>query len=280
MPWPPELFSAPALERILSHAATERAAAPVPYFDGVRAAETAALVRAFLGEPELHHPIRGRVKGRRAFEQFVAETAGWLSGRDVVAGEVRRITTPWRSVEETVLTFDVEGRRVELPEAIVADRDAQARIVELRLYYSTWPTTGRRARRPPLLQPDPDVRLPDVVAEYQAALAAGDVAAAVAAFEPEATYCEPGGSAFVHRGRDELTALHERFFSSGGGIPFEHCSVTDDGRTCALEYNIVHWGRAVLRPQAGLAVYDRGPTGKLAAVRVYDDVEPPLESEL
>jgi hypothetical protein len=278
MPWPPELFSAPALERILSHAATERAAAPVPYFDGVRAAEIGALARAFVGEPELHHPIRGRVKGRRAFEQFVAETAGWLNERGVVAGAVERITTPWCSVEETVLTFEVEGRRVELPEAIVAERDAQAHILELRLYYSTWPSTGRRARRPPLLQPDPDVRLADVVAEYQDALAAGDVAAAVAAFEADATYREPTGS--VHRGHDELAALHEGLFSHGGGIPFEHCSVTDDGHACALEYNIVYWGRAVLRPQAGLAVYVRGSTGKLAAVRVYDDVEPPLVSEL
>jgi hypothetical protein len=28
--------------------------------------------------------------------------------------------------------------------------------------------------------------------------------------------------------------------------------------------------------QAGVAVYERGRTGRLAAARVYDDVDPPL----
>jgi hypothetical protein len=31
----------------------------------------------------------------------------------------------------------------------------------------------------------------------------------------------------------------------------------------------------VLPPEAGVAVYIRGETGKLAAVRSYDDVDPP-----
>jgi hypothetical protein len=51
--------------------------------------------------------------------------------------------------------------------------------------------------------------------------------------------------------------------------------VTDDGVRCALEYNCVCWGGRALRPQARIGVYERGPDGLLAAVRVYDDVEPP-----
>jgi len=31
--------------------------------------------------------------------------------------------------------------------------------------------------------------------------------------------------------------------------------------------------------QAGLGVYERGPDGLLAAVRLYDDVEPPVDLE-
>jgi hypothetical protein len=37
----------------------------------------------------------------------------------------------------------------------------------------------------------------------------------------------------------------------------------------------VRWGRTEVPPEAGIAVYARGTTGKLAAVRVYDDSDPP-----
>ena len=64
-------------------------------------------------------------------------------------------------------------------------------------------------------------------------------------------------------------------FSNDGGIPLEHCAVIDDGRACALEYNVVRWGKTHLA-QAAIAVDVRGPSGRLAAARIYDDVNPPL----
>jgi hypothetical protein len=281
MPWVPELFSAPVLERIRRHAeADARAAAPVPYFAGVTSGEPEALVQSFAGEPEVHHPVRGRVKGRRAFEWFVTATNAWLTAHNAVFGQVARIITPRSGIEETVLTLDGDQGRVELPIAIAADRDEDARIIELRVYYGGWPLTGRHAKRPPLLQPAPTLPAPAVVGEYQRALAAGDVEAAVAAFDSDAYVREPAGGAYLHRGRDELVALYERFFSNDGGIPLEHCAVADDGRSCALEYNLVRWGRTELAPEAGLAVYVRGDTGKLASARIYDDADPPLGSEL
>ena len=114
------------------------------------------------------------------------------------------------------------------------------------------------------------------MADYQRALAAGDVDAIVAAFEPDGYAREPAGGQHVHRGPDGLRAFYELLFSNGGGIPLEHCALIDDGRACALEYNVVRWGTTQLPPQAGVAVYVRGESGKLAAARIYDDVEPPL----
>jgi hypothetical protein len=61
------------------------------------------------------------------------------------------------------------------------------------------------------------------------------------------------------------------------GIGLEYCAVTDDGVRCALEYNCVRWGGHDLPPQAGIAAYERGRNGLLAAARVYDDVEGPVE---
>src|SRR4029453_5316183 len=122
MPWIPELFSGPALERIFDRAAADaRAAAPVPYFAGVTSGETDALVGSFAGEPELHHPIRGRLKGRRAFDPFVTESNSWLTGGNGGVGHVERIIPPRRGIEETVLTLDGDHSRIELPVAVVAD---------------------------------------------------------------------------------------------------------------------------------------------------------------
>jgi hypothetical protein len=39
-------------------------------------------------------------------------------------------------------------------------------------------------------------------------------------------------------------------------------------------------GTTELPPQAGVAVYVRGESGKLTAARIYDDVDPPLGSRM
>ena len=186
------------------------------------------------------------------------------------------IRTPRRAVEEVLVHLDGDTGRITLPVAIVADFAADTRIAELRMYFSNWARTGEHAIRPPLLQPDPAVQAPDVVGEYQRALAAGEVEAVVALFEPDAVHREPAGGEYVHRGSAELRALFQRFFSNGGGIPLEQCTVTDDGRACAVEYNVVRWGRTELPPEAGVAVYVRGDSGRLAAARIYDDSDPPV----
>ena len=253
MPWAPELFSAPALEGILAERRRERLRS-VPFFDGLLTGEIDALVGSFAGEPELHHPVRGRIKGTRAFERFVADNNAWMAERNVAVEDVNFIVTPRGGVEELVLHLDSDAGRIALPLALSADRDDDGRIAEVRIYFSTWPLTGGHAVRPPLLQPDPDVHEPDVVGDYQRALAAGDVEGSVAAFEPDGYVREPAGDAHVHRGTDELRALFALFFSNGGGIPLEHCRVFDDGRSCALEYNVVAWGETELPPEAGIAV--------------------------
>jgi hypothetical protein len=274
VPWLPELFTVPVVERIRAEREREGL---VPYFAGILTGELQALIDAFVGEPELHHPIRGRVRGATAFKQYMDDTISWIASADVTIDPVHVLYTPERTVEEVVLTFAGDhGDRVALPVAVATDRERDARLRELRIYYSTWPLYGRHAIRPPLLQPDPGLEEGDVVGEYQRALAAGEVEAAVAAFEPDAYVREPAGDHYMHRGTDEIRALFTHFFSNGGGIELQHCTCTDDGRACALEYNVVRWGQTELPPEAGIAVYVRGDSGKLAAARIYDDTDPPL----
>ena len=273
MPWAPELFTAPALARVWEDERLRRLAL-VPFFAGLMTGEISALVESFAGVPQVHDPVRGRVMGVAAFERFAADLRRWMVEHDARAEQVGFVLTPERGIEEIVLHAAGDERRIELPVAIASDHDARGRITEQRVYFSSRPLTGLRAIRPPLLQPDELARTADVVDEYGRAIAAGDAEAAVAAFEPDGYVRDAEGE--THGGAAALRARHDRMFAGGGGIALERCAVADDSRACALEYNVVAWGATPLPPQAGLAVHVRGASGRLAAVRIYDDVEPPL----
>jgi len=77
MPWVPELFTAPALQSLEEK--RHRKFETVPFFDGILTGEVDALTGSFAGEPELYHPVRGRIRGRRAFEAYIADTRAWLA---------------------------------------------------------------------------------------------------------------------------------------------------------------------------------------------------------
>ena len=219
---------APTLERIRAKGRRDRLSA-VPYFAGFMAGETDALIGSFAGEPELHHPVRGG-SGARAFERFVVETNAWLAERNAAFDDVDLVVSDLRTVEEVVLRLDGNAGRVELPVAIAADRDEEARLIELRIYFSTWPLTGGHviARR---CRSRSWTHQADVIGEYQRARSRPAMPeAAVATFELDGYVREPAGGEYVHRGHHELRSLYERFFSNGGGIPLEHCTATDDGR--------------------------------------------------
>jgi hypothetical protein len=206
MPWVPELFSAPALAQLEDRLRLEELDT-VPYFAGFLTGETDALIQSFAGEPEVHYPVRGRVKGERAFAAYAAATMGWLE--DASVEDVGLLTTERRSIGEAVLHLGgTDGP--DLPVAIVADRRSDGWIEEVRIYYSSWPLTGRHAIRPPVLQPGADLREQDVIREYQPALAAGDLDAILASFEPGGYAREPAGGDFVHRGPEGLREFYEQ----------------------------------------------------------------------
>ena len=275
MPWVPELFSEPALERF--EEATHEPARNVRFFAGLLAGELDALIGSFSGEPELHLPIRGRVKGERAFTQYVADVTEWFQRRSAAVEPVALTLVKERGCEEAVLRLDTERGRVGLPVAILSDHPDGTQLHELRMYFSSWQVMGRHHQRPPLLQRDPALRVDGVVASYQQALAAGDVDGVLATLEGDAYAREPAGEEYLHSGHEDLRAFYSSLFSNGGGIPLDHCAALDDGATCAVEYNVTRWGSSELPPQAGVAVYVRGERGKLAAARIYDDVDVPVE---
>lgn len=188
--------------------------------------------------------------------------------------EIARVVQGQRVVAEYECSIILPERVVDLPIAVVAE--VRGGTTEIRIYHSQWPLLGRHQVRPRILPTDPSARPRGAVGEYFDALAAGDVARTVATYGERGCFREPAGSRFLHR-RSELCELYTRFFSAGGGIPLEHCTVTEDEMCSALEYTVVRWGSHALPPQAGVAVHTLDTAGKIEAAHVYDDVAGPVE---
>jgi len=273
MPWFPDFVSAVELARRQTRTAGQ--ADPVgQYVAALNKGDAHVLETAWPGEVVVYDPRAGEVRGHRQLRQFVRNSESFLEGYHARTGSVASTVAGDRAVLELLVHVVVDGREMAWPVAIAAE-SPDDRSVAFRSYLSLRLFDGRHQVRPPILKPGP-ARPGDVVARYLAAFEAGDTEAVVSAFAPDGYYREPIGTPFAHRGARELRSFFSMCFSAGGGIGLEHCAVTDDGVRCALEYNLIRWGRYDLPPQAGIAVFERGPDGLLAAIRVYDDVEAPV----
>jgi ketosteroid isomerase-like protein len=273
MPWFPDFASAVELARRQTRAAG--LADPVgEYFAALNQGDTRALETVWPGEVVIYDPRAGEVRGHHQVRQFISRNLSWLAGLHARTERVADTCTGGRAVVELLAHLDHNGRELAWPVAVVAESPDDLSVV-FRTYCSQWPVDEHQHVRPPILGPGQD-RPGDVVGRHQDALAAGDAEAVVRTFAPDGYFRGPFGPDHAHRGTAELRSFYTTCFSAGGGIGLEHCMVTDDGVRCALEYNCLRWGSHDLPPQAGLGVYERGPDGLLAAVRAYDDIEPPV----
>jgi hypothetical protein len=216
--------------------------------------------------PRIHDPGWGTV-GPEGLEEYVHERAAWLRERSCRAQLLGAFEAEGRTVVEGVWALRLPSGELELPVAAVVDAAAS----DVRIYHSYFPIEGQHRVRPRLLHgeaPDPG---PGVVRDYLEALGRADVDGTVALFETDGYFREPSGPPFLHWGRAALREHYVALYSEGG-IHLEHNTLTDDGRTCAMEFTIHHHGTTPVEPQAGLAVYERGRNGLLAAARIYDDI--------
>ena len=274
MPWFPDFVNAAELARKQTRAAGQ--ADPVgQYIAALDRGETGPLETAWPGHVTVYDPRAGEVTGHRDLRRFVRESQSLLAARHARTETVACTVAGDRAVVELMAHVTVDGHEQPWPAAIVAD-SAGDRSITFRTYLSLWVLDGQHHRRSPILRPGtaPAARTGGIIGRYQAALAAGDTDAIVATFTPDGYLQEPLGPPHDHRGQAELRGFFARCLSDGG-IGLETCRVTDDGTLCALEYNLVTWGRGEIAPQPGLAVFERSPDGLLAAARIYDDVAAP-----
>jgi hypothetical protein len=254
------------------------------YMPALVSAQGEQLVRRLGERATVDDPIFGRTTGMPALARYLDEVASWLTKHNGAFDQLAFVTGSDRDVTEGTLSLTFDGRRVQVPLAVVAERRPE-REVEMRLYYSTRPIKGTRAVRSPLLPQNDEVAVPMQVAAQLDALSRADTDGVLASFEDGATLRDAAGETHLKTGDGgPLRAFYEKLCVVGGGsggkggprgagIEVLKGARADDGRICALEYTVVRVHGKNVPPQAGLAVYERGETGLLRAVRVYEDVE-------
>ncbi len=277
MPWFPEFTTAVELARSQTRAAGR--ADPVgQYFTALNAGDTHILETAWPGHVVVYDAHQGEIRGRRHVRQFVSRSKSWLAEHHVRIETTNSLSVGGRAVVELLARVEPGSvGEVAWPVAVVAESHDDQSVV-FRTYSSLLPVEGRRHLRSPILEPA-NAAAGGVAGRYQAALEAGDTDAILTTFQADGYVREPIGPHATHRGTEALRAYFTRLFSAGGGIGWQLCAVTDDAATCAVEYTCVRWGRHELPPQPGLAVCERGENGLLAAVRLYDDIEPPADAD-
>lgn len=169
---------------------------------------------------------------------------------------------PFTGPRREVAVTESGGRRVE--EYELEDGDRPFAMVHdgsrKRVYTDHHALESRDPLLPVDASLDPAADDP-LLARYFSSLHAGEIEGTLACFEDDAYFRHSNGQTF--RGRAELRADFERMFRENrGAIGLRFCSVTDDGTRCAPEV-VLPSGRPAI------VVYERGASGRLAAVRIY-----------
>lgn len=149
-----------------------------------------------------------------------------------------------------------------LPAAIVWDETAGRR--RARAYFNKALLGGGQVRGP-VIPPDPGLVLHPTMRRYSEALRAADERALLECLEPGLRVLGPMGEITANDVRCEFAKM----MSALGGVPIMYVTATDDGSRAALEF--ISWR---IRPHAGLGVYERAPSGRIAVFRAYEGPVP------
>lgn len=221
------------------------------------AADLAARLRS---QSMIDDPFLGPVTA----ERFAAASPAWpelgqwsgLKPGLVTAGQRR-------SVSE----FDfipADAAQPVLPVGIVWD-DTGTRPVA-RVYYNKQLAgvglPGSEVVRAPMVPPDPALDPHPTMRRYADVLRRGDEQGLLEVLEPGLTVRGPLGAPMA---ADDVRAAFAAMIAAGGGVPVMYVTCTDDGSRAAMEF--ISWRTP---PHAGLGVYERAPSGRIAAFRAYE----------
>lgn len=257
----------------ISHGDVERAMALIPE------------EQLFGGTPVVVDAPQGRFVGRDAIVQFAEGWLGTFRAQHAFVDPVVQTQGGGRSVTEAVVNFCRDGKWYRVPMFIVGDiRYSDRRLDGLRIYFHFTYVEGLSAYRPPIFQPSFNNRgelslVTGAFGEYYAALHGRDLERVLKVFSENTRfggYVARDGYARVING--DMEALRREYEDILYQVPemnsvrFE--TIIDDGVTGVIEWTltVTDQGRKVMGRvnQAGIAAYERGKDGKLAAVRICD----------
>jgi len=186
------------------------------YLPALIAGRVAELVAGFEGQPLLDDPLAGHVAGAVDFQRLAAERRAWLDERSARLQPLRTTRNAQRTVSENLLHLHLPSGFISLPVAVVGEHGHDNWLTAIRVYHSLWPLFGEHRVRPALLKPDPERHLSGAVADYQRALATGDVDAIVNTFESDGYFREPAGGEYIYEGPERLREFMTEILSAGG----------------------------------------------------------------
>ena len=241
------------------------------YFPALVSLQASQLAQGLGDRATVDDAMFGHFTGMPGVGEGLEEMAKWLSTHDPAFERFGFVMGSDRDVTEGSLSITIEGHRLRIAVAVVAERRRE-REVALRSFYATSRMGPRTAPKRAPLTVDDQIVLPPPVAAHLDALARGDVDAVVASFEHGGTVRGADGETRAKLdGGGPLREYYARLLD-GGGMEVVKSARADDGSTCALEYNVVRLPGRPTVPEPGLAIYERGESGLLRTVRIYDDI--------
>lgn len=249
------------------------------YWPALLSGEADALALRLGERATVDDPVFGRTEGGAHLVTRLREIAAWLSEHRASFEREGFVMGSDRDVTYGVLALTRQGTALRLPVAVVAERKPE-RVVALRVYHATAELGERRIPRKPLLASEERTVMPPPVAAYFDARLQGDVASVIASFEDGGTLYDSRGALHAKReGGGALLGYYAALAAPQANLTLVSVVASaraDDGRVCALEYTAgAAGGEASVNTtaEAGFAVFERGDSGLLRALRSYDDVD-------
>jgi hypothetical protein len=242
------------------------------YFPALVSLQASQLAQRLGDRATIDDALFGRATGMPDVGALLEEMSKWLGAHDPSFERFGFVMGSDRDVTEGSLSLTINDQRLRVPVAVVAERRRE-REVELRSFYAASRVGGRPAAKREALAADEQIVLPPPVAAHLDALTRGDVDGVVASFEHGGTVRAADGETRAKLdGGGPLREYYARLLNGGGGLEVVKSARADDGNTCVLEYSVVRLPGRKIAPEPGLAVYERGESGLLRTVRIYDDL--------